>query len=42
LTAIPPPTGVIDADVKGITAATSPPAVVEWAFIGELRTVKVD
>jgi hypothetical protein len=39
LTAIPPGTGVIDGDLKRITAPASPPPVIESAFIGEIRTV---
>jgi hypothetical protein len=33
------PGGVADADVRRITAPTSPPEVIESEFVGELRTV---
>jgi hypothetical protein len=36
---MPPLTGVLDADLKRITAPVSPPPVIESAFIGEIRTV---
>ena len=39
MTSIPPLTGVLDPDLKRITAPVSPPPVIESAFIGEIRTV---
>jgi hypothetical protein len=35
---VPPLTGVVDADLKRITAPVSPPPVIESEFIGEIRT----
>ena len=39
LTTFPPRTGVLDADLKRITAPVSPPPLIESTFIGEIRTI---